>query len=880
MLNRLLYEYYKSPNNGRQLASLQDGRRVLLVHSEMSGPSTLRLLLARHDAPREITDFEDLGTLTGPKSIPDDAGPWGSGGSLVIVDDTLHAAWTGPHGIQYVRATWTGKRFRWGRVRQILEGDYWLGDLFSIGTHVALTYHRVHDRQTESVGVGRLDRKWQFTEVHRGTPMFAPVADVDQRGHLHLSWSDTAEQLYYARLDRAGAKPHVELLGPGGQPTILATGEQVLVACVSGYAYGPLRYYVRDRRKWHRDAPLTVTSPWLTSDLLHSPGLTLDRHGVPWLIFANSTRRSTFWTRWLGDNWSPLTNGPRIFYRPGHFDFNLLPIGRLSVEKRSISNVADPASASASTKGEPPVAGGPPPDIGLLLTCEPPIDKVEFRRAAVPDLPTTGPRKVLFLDLLEVASTKNVRLQVETAVKHPENPLMETGPVGSFDEDRVFNHGTVLFDGGKYRMWYGAIREPRRGEPRPPWWDWIRCGYAESNDGIHWKRVRVGLVEWHGSLENNIVPFLRHAPVMIRDEHDPDPKRRYKSFVFWTSGEHIEIARSGKYGKQFDPRDELFLMDLFTSADGIHFEQHAGEVRFPGEQAKPLSTIPNSVFRDDLETDPARRFKGYGFLSLNLRRRGTSLVVSPDAQHWTAHPEMPLLDPAVRGTPPAVGGPTGQVHDTVCFPYEGYYLALYQDQHDPGNMPIELAVSRDAETFQHVLPGSKVIPVGGPDDFDAQTILPSTPIILEHEIRLYYGGGSVRRPPLKGRPKDVAQPGLATLRRDGFTSISLSDPRQAGSLVTIPFRLPQHLSSLQVNANCQPRSRLRAELIDHATGKPLPGCSLADCQPITGNQFDHTVSWNPTGTLPRTTGLVQLRWELQAAATSPKLHAFWFRPHR
>ena len=195
-------------------------------------------------------------------------------------------------------------------------------------------------------------------------------------------------------------------------------------------------------------------------------------------------------------------------------------------------------------------------------------------------------------------------------------------------------------------------------------------------------------------------------------------------------------------------------------------------------------------------------------------------------------------------------------------------------------MPIELAVSRDAESFQHVLPGSKVIPVGAPGDFDAQTILPSTPIFLEREIRLYYGGGTVRQPPLKGRPRDVAQPGLATLRRDGFTSISLANPRQPGSLVTIPFRLPQHPSSLQVNANCPPRSRLRAELIDNVTGKPLPGCSLADCQPVTGNQFDATIRWNPTGTLPRTTGLVQLRWELQAVESSPKLHAFWFRPNR
>ena len=33
----------------------------------------------------------------------------------------------------------------------------------------------------------------------------------------------------------------------------------------------------------------------------------------------------------------------------------------------------------------------------------------------------------------------------------------------AFDEDRVLNHGTVLLDGGKYRMWYGGIREPRPG---------------------------------------------------------------------------------------------------------------------------------------------------------------------------------------------------------------------------------------------------------------------------------------------------------------------------------------------------------------------------------------------------------------------------------
>ena len=219
-------------------------------------------------------------------------------------------------------------------------------------------------------------------------------------------------------------------------------------------------------------------------------------------------------------------------------------------------------------------------------------------------------------------------------------------------------------------------------------------------------------------------------------------------------------------------------MDLFTSPDGIHLERHVGDVRFPGEQAKPLSAIPNSVFRDDAEPDPDKRYKAYGFMSLNLRRRGTCYLFSPDAQYWTAHAEMPLIDPAVRGTPPAAGGSTGQVHDTVCFPYEGYYLALYQDQHNPHNMPIELAVSRDAEWFHHMLPGSNVISVGEPDDWDALTILPSSPVILEREIRLYYGGGTERKPPLDGRPKWVALPGRVHFHRTGHgqaAGIALDD---------------------------------------------------------------------------------------------------------
>jgi len=65
-----------------------------------------------------------------------------------------------------------------------------------------------------------------------------------------------------------------------------------------------------------------------------------------------------------------------------------------------------------------------------------------------------------------------------------------------------------------------------------------------------------------------MLPFLRHSPVIFRDDADADLSRRYKALYFWNSREHLDIARTGKYGKSWDPRDERFLVDVLTFPDG------------------------------------------------------------------------------------------------------------------------------------------------------------------------------------------------------------------------------------------------------------------------------------------------------------------------
>ncbi|MBM4044527.1 MAG: hypothetical protein FJ279_05380 [Planctomycetes bacterium] len=346
----------------------------------------------------------------------------------------------------------------------------------------------------------------------------------------------------------------------------------------------------------------------------------------------------------------------------------------------------------------------------------------------------------------------------------------------------------------------------------------------------------------------------------------------------------------------------------------------------PSFQAvKAFSIIPECFFRDEAEPDPAKRWKAYGFMSLNLRRRGGAYLYSADGLTWHVHPEVPVLDPSVRGTPAVVGGPESQIHDTVVFPYGGYYVALYQNQYDGRRLDIELAVSRDAETFVHVKPGEKIIPLGAPGSWDADYIIQTNPILFEDSIWVYYGGGHYFEVPAQEKARyplvDLKfQPGLATLRRDGFTSVALAEGQSAaggeGSLTTIPFRVAQAscpmsltllqecrlqpaerprdgqpegctpecqfhwesgLLSLVVNAACDRERTLTVELLEAATGQPIPGYSRADCDPLTSDAVRQAVTWRGQAGLPRLEGKrLRLRFHFHGDASMPRLYSFGF----
>ena len=133
----------------------------------------------------------------------------------------------------------------------------------------------------------------------------------------------------------------------------------------------------------------------------------------------------------------------------------------------------------------------------------------------------------------------------------PEPVLVGDSPV---DGASVSIYGSVLRDGGRFRMWYQAY---------PKDWDrgsnsaWV-C-YAESDNGLDWKKPALGIVDYGGG-PSNLCNLGVHSPSVFIDPEAP-PSHRYRATGCVDPGKpgnHAGLEKSGYY--------------TFHSADGLHWE--------------------------------------------------------------------------------------------------------------------------------------------------------------------------------------------------------------------------------------------------------------------------------------------------------------------
>ena len=241
----------------------------------------------------------------------------------------------------------------------------------------------------------------------------------------------------------------------------------------------------------------------------------------------------------------------------------------------------------------------------------------------------TACRTVFAFDDFAIPYTQNLRLEMRSPVKHGANPVLPRGKPGMPDSWAVQFYGSVLHEGGKYRLWYVAAGDDRtegKGPRSAPW----RPAYAESEDGVNWIKPNLGLVEYRGSKENNLI-LTDPAPLgilnlkVLADPDERNPDRRYKIST------HVWFPKG---------KNRFGTLAPFTSADGLRWKMVTG--------ARPVAA---ELTQEDLVL-PAIHFEPCGGLykwdglyyasgqnAMNAPRPYHGRVVrvyhSPDFVHWS-----------------------------------------------------------------------------------------------------------------------------------------------------------------------------------------------------------------------------------------------------
>ncbi|MBI2886784.1 MAG: hypothetical protein HYY02_06215, partial [Chloroflexi bacterium] len=131
--------------------------------------------------------------------------------------------------------------------------------------------------------------------------------------------------------------------------------------------------------------------------------------------------------------------------------------------------------------------------------------------------------------------------------RFPGNPVLETGPVGSWDESGVA-YSSVLAQAGSYLMWYQGL------DPAGRW----RIGHAASLDGV----------QWFKSAEN---PVLGPGPPGAWDQ-----ERAFTPHVLSWRGGFLMLYGGGLGGRE---------LGYAFSADGVRWRKALAGPALPVQQA-------------------------------------------------------------------------------------------------------------------------------------------------------------------------------------------------------------------------------------------------------------------------------------------------------
>ena len=422
---------------------------------------------------------------------------------------------------------------------------------------------------------------------------------------------------------------------------------------------------------------------------------------------------------------------------------------------------------------------------------------------------------------------------------------------------------TVIQDEDVYRMYYRGTSLDLTDDKLRHSHDAVVC-YATSGDGVEWTKPKLGLFEFEGSKENNIVWMGKgsHNFAPMKDANpDCPPEAKYKALggLPGEGGLYAFQSADGIHWSLLDERP-VITKGAFDSQNLAFWDTLRGEYR-----------VYFRVFRDgrDINTATSKDF---------LRWTEPALLDYPDGRKTQLYTNQ--ITPYYRAPHVFLGFPTRYITSRGLLTPLNEQIARAHPRYGNDYTDGGFMSSRDATTFHvwaeaFLRPGpvkqGRWLYGGNYQNWGlVETEMESPP----EGISGLLGPGSTKE--LSIYASEGGWLGKAnrmrryTLRIDGFVSVHA--PMSGGEFVTKPLRFDG--KHLVINYATSAAGSIRAE-IQTDQGEPIPRFTLADSEEIFGDQLQRTVSWKEGDDLSQLAGKpVRLRLVIKDA----DLYSLRFEP--
>lgn len=415
----------------------------------------------------------------------------------------------------------------------------------------------------------------------------------------------------------------------------------------------------------------------------------------------------------------------------------------------------------------------------------------------------------------------HVERTVVVLQRHPRNPVLTRGH--SWEGNGAYA-GTVLRDpnDGLFKMWYGVFSEHNYRNRLP--FSYNVC-YAESQDGLVWDRPVLGLFDYEGSKENNVIALGREKTQQIDVELRPHGL--------------------GAGPRFFSIHNEKGGVFVATSQDGKAFRFLQEDSAVPYHSDTHNNFVYDDVRRRWLMFVRPEAYAGAGLPHVGRRR----IAVKESTDLWTWTQERTVLVPE-ENDPDYFYGMTVFRRGDLFFGA----LQLYETQHH--HIDLELVWSPDGYRWSRlpVRERARLLSHGPDGEWDhGMVLMADRPIDVGDELWFYYGATDVPHTAFGS-----AAIGIARTATDRLVSVSGGAERN-GRLLTRPFVVT---GDLLLNARAEGSLTVS---VHTENDKPLPEWSREACTDFRGNALRARVLWGERGLAALQGQRVRLRFYLDHA---------------